>query len=459
MEKRKYVRKLVKETVGKSKIYPHSLEAEESIIAALIKDNNLYDKIKKYCGNSNVFYFQRHKIAFQIIKKLIEEHVTADVVTVLDKVQNKDQDIITGYWLTGITSDLHTSANIESHAKIVYQKYRTRQIIRKASSVQKNASKDASSYKNILEEVRSLSDEFLDGEAFHEFDIAECAKETIESIQNSDSLIKFGFNHLDGMAGGMTPGEITVIAGRPGHGKTTFAMNLIKNLLEQDKKVMVVNREMTNTEMMKKLMVNLSSDLSYSSVRLGNITDKAAKEMDAVINFIKTDYKNRLMMFDNITDMAETVSAISQYRPDVIIDDYIQLIRVPDMDARRFEIESIMQEYKWMAKKYKCVPILVSQLNRDIERRIDPIPKMSDLAEGSSIEQIAENVIFVYYDYKVNYDNSQIGKDQSQLVAAKVRYGNSGIFTVGFDGDRARFVDKTVSLSKEKIKEPLQMKF
>ena len=118
-----------------------------------------------------------------------------------------------------------------------------------------------------------------------------------------------------------------------------------------------------------------------------------------------------------------------------------------------------MQEYKWMAKKYKCVPILVSQLNRDIERRIDPIPKMSDLAEGSSIEQIAENVIFVYYDYKVNYDNSQIGKDQSQLVAAKVRYGNSGIFTVGFDGDRARFVDKTVSLSKEKIKEPLQMKF
>ena len=257
----------------------------------------------------------------------------------------------------------------------------------------------------------------------------------------------------------MTPGEITVIAGRPGHGKTTFAMNLIKNLLEQDKKVMVVNREMTNTEMMKKLMVNLSSDLSYSSVRLGNITDKAAKEMDAVINFIKTDYKNRLMMFDNITDMAETVSAISQYRPDVIIDDYIQLIRVPDMDARRFEIESIMQEYNWMSKIYKCVPILVSQLNRDIERRIDPIPKMSDLAEGSSIEQIAENVIFVYYDYKVNYDNSQIGKDQSQLVAAKVRYGNSGIFTVGFDGDRARFVDKTVSLSKEKIKEPLQMKF
>ena len=158
-------------------------------------------------------------------------------------------------------------------------------------------------------------------------------------------------------------------------------------------------------------------------------------------------------MFDDVYDMPETISAISRHRPDVIIDDYIQLVRVQNMDARRFEIEYIMQEYKWIAKKYKCIPILVSQLNRDIERRLDSIPKMSDLAEGSSIEQIAENVIFVYYDYKINYENSEIGRDFSQLVAAKVRYGVSGTFKVGFNGDNARFYETDMPVSNDKLTE------
>jgi replicative DNA helicase len=375
------------------------------------------------------------------MKELLEKDEKTDVITTMAIIKNKERYNINSYWATGLVEGVPTSANIESYAKIIYQKYRTREIIKEARKVQRNANDDSMKYKDILELVRSLSDQFLDGEQFNEFDIAQCAKETIESIRNNDSLVKFGFNQLDGMAGGMTPGEITVIAGRPGHGKTTFAMNLIKNLLEQDKKVMVINREMTNTEMMKKLIVNLSNHISYRSIRCGNITDKDGKEVNAVLQFITTEYKDKLIMYDDVYDMPETISAISRHRPDVIIDDYIQLVRVQDMDARRFEIEYVMQEYKWIAKKYKAIPILVSQLNRDIERRIDSIPKMSDLAEGSSIEQIAENVIFVYYDYKINYENSEIGRDFSQLVAAKVRYGVSGTFKVGFDGDKARFYE------------------
>jgi len=100
-----------------------------------------------------------------------------------------------------------------------------------------------------------------------------------------------------------------------------------------------------------------------------------------------------------------------------------------------------MNEYKWLAKTHQIVPILISQLNRDIEKRIDPIPKMSDLAESGSIEQVAENVFFVYYDYKVNYENSELGKNKTQIVAAKVRYGENRKLVFGFDGNKVSFVD------------------
>jgi replicative DNA helicase len=121
-----------------------------------------------------------------------------------------------------------------------------------------------------------------------------------------------------------------------------------------------------------------------------------------------------------------------------------------------------MNEYKWLAKTYQIVPVLISQLNRDIEKRIDPIPKMSDLAESGSIEQVAENVLFVYYDYKVNYEESELGKDQIQIVAAKVRYGENRKLLFGFSGDKVLFHENTqgtgevmIAKDEEEIKDML----
>ena len=90
---------------------------------------------------------------------------------------NKERYNINGYWATGLIDEIPTTANIEVHAKIIYQKYRTREIIKEARKVQRNATDDSMKYKDILELVRSLSDQFLDGDSFNEFDIAQCAKE------------------------------------------------------------------------------------------------------------------------------------------------------------------------------------------------------------------------------------------------------------------------------------------
>ena len=421
--------KHVGNNVENVRILPHSTSAEESVLGSILLNNDCYDKIVRHIPNSEIFYHKKHKKTYDIIQSLLKDGVVADLVTVASRIKDEDID---AYWLSGLSDSVVSLAHVETHSKLIYEKYLHRKIINETYKIQKVAYDDNFGFFDLIEKIRSLNEEVLDTKPGKEFNLEEVSKNAIESIANHENLISFGYKILDGMAGGMTKGEITVLAGRPGHGKTTFAVNLAKKLLDQGLKVLVINREMTNEEMMKKLFVLHSGKLSYHSVRTGSITEVVGDELSHVSKDIVNKYKGLLTMYDDVSSLPETMSIVSRIRPDIVIDDYIQLAKVPNKTDRRFEIEAVMQEYKWIAKKYKIVPILVSQLNRDIERRIDPIPKMSDLAESSSIEQVAENILFIYYDYKVNYGDSMLGKMKSQIIAAKVRYGSSGMLKFYF---------------------------
>ncbi len=420
------------------KIQPNSKDAEESVLGSILLDNNCYDKVVRHIPDSKPFYHKKHRMLYSIIQSLLKDDIQADPITVMARVKENKKSDIDAYWLTGLM-DIVSTANVETHSKIVYEKFLHRQIIRQTYKIQRVAYDDQFGFMELIEKVRALNEEVMDTKPIKDFDLNALAKSTIQSIGNAKSMVNFGFKTLDSMAGGMTRGEITVIAGRPGHGKTTFSINLVKKLLDQGYKVLVLNREMTNEEMLKKLMVLDSGKLSYHQVRTAKLTDTSAKELSESATSVTEKYKDNLIMYDDVSSLPETISIVSRVRPDVVVDDFIQLIKVPNKTDRRFEIEAVMQEYKWLAKKYKIIPILLSQLNRDIERRIDPIPKMSDLAEGSSIEQTAENVLFIHYDYKVNWDASQYGKLRTQIVAAKVRYGSCGMFTIGVDHDKVLY--------------------
>ena len=195
----------------------------------------------------------------------------------------------------------------------------------------------------------------------------------------------------------MTRKEITVLGGRPGHGKSTLVINMLRRLIEQGNKVVIFNREMSNEEMMKKILIMESESLTAPSVRRHDLSDSQSNELGNMKADIINKYKN-LVMFDNISGLSEAIMEVSRIKPDIVIDDYIQLVQVEDDKLeRRFQIEKIMHQYKWTAKKNNCHAILVSQLNREIERRLDPRPKMSDFAESGVIEQTAEAAIFVFY--------------------------------------------------------------
>ena len=187
---------------------------------------------------------------------------------------------------------------------------------------------------------------------------------------------------------------------------------------------------------MKKFICMHDSSISYRSLRFG-VIDKITKiKIEKALKELEELFEDKLFMYDNIRDFATSSKELRRIKPDVVMDDYVQLIKpLNTSNDRRLQIEQVVNDYKWLAKSYDMVVLLVSQLNRDIEHRADPIPRMSDLSEGGSLEQTAEMILFCYYEYKVKYDNASLGDLGYKIILGKNRYGINRSMNCGFFGD------------------------
>ena len=274
-----------------------------------------------------------------------------------------------------------------------------------------------------------------------DFSLDTLLTETVKHMTVTDNIVPFGFKPLDDLTGGMTKGEITVVAGRPGHFKSTMTINIVSNLLNRGMKVLVFNREMSNVEMMKKLMIIESKYLSYHTMRMGKFSDIDKADLEQAKNTITTRYKN-LIMYDDVFDIDRAMREIRKNRPDVVVDDYIGLIDVIGVEDNRLRIDNIMKQYKRAAKTYGLSALLVSQLNRACEDRSNKRPILRDLRDSGSIEQDAEMILFMYYDWRYNYQNSQVGEHGIEVVLGKNRYGKTGSQVLGVVGDRCKILNR-----------------
>ena len=431
---------------------PSALDAEEMILGNILNNPNTLDKAAGYIVEDEVFYDDRNKLLWSKIKKMINRGEVVDQITVISDLSEKEKnDGLNAYYITGLTTSALSSQNIELYAQIIYKKYLMRRLIRETHTIQDEAYHANGNAFDILNETHTTIAELIEMQPHKTFNINDALHETVESIKYSDrNLIPIGFPALDKMCGGLTRGEITIIGGRPGHGKSTLSLNIMKQMIDAGYKCILFNREMSNTEMLKKLVVLESGMLSYSMVRSGACGDEASvKELESTISSIKEKYnKDKFLMFDNVRDFGQASAEIKRFKPDIIFDDYIQLI-VPDskIEQRRLQLEKIIHEYKWLAKNMNCAVVLVSQLNRSLESRGNPVPRLSDLAESGSIEQAAENVFFTYYDYKI-FKNKSLergyGKEIIEIIAGKVRYGETGQVKMDFKGDGVKISERFI---------------
>jgi replicative DNA helicase len=434
---------------------PSSVDAECSVLGCIMTDESVYDKASAWIRTSDVFYDKDNQRVWEAISVLHKAKEPIDMVTVHNKLKDMQmpgQEKVDSYYLSGLVEDTVSAATAQHHAKIIWERYIQRQTAQSAYRLFNLSFRDLEEVNKTLESHAKLITELKELHPSRKKDIQTHINDTLENMKSGNNIIQFGMPILDWPAGGMTRKEITVLGGRPGHGKTTLMINIVDSLLSQGNKVMLFNREMSNTEMLKKIIVMKSKSLSYFKVRKNECNNGEMKTIEKVVNQISNEYKN-LIMYDDIRTLDQSMREIYRYKPDVVIDDYIQLISVEGKKDRRFEIEDIMQEYKWMCKQIDCSALLLSQLNREIERRIDPKPRMSDYAESGVIEQTAETALFVFYGY--NFDSDRYDQYTSELISSKTRYGQTGSYTMGFNGDRCKYYN-SADLAREDVTRVLE---
>ena len=425
-----------------NQLRPHSSEAERLVLGQALIDNSVIDQIAHYIPEDKVFYETKHQ---QIWKSILDMHrdgaKVIDVVTITAKIPPNENNKSPAYYLTGLVEEVPTTANAESYAKIIYEKWLLRKVIYQSEKIKGVMAVDGSEAYQLLQRLHREIEDILNLRVREDFSLTSLIDDTIESMLTTDNLVPFGLPKLDELTGGMTKGEITVIAGRPGHFKSTMMINVVKNLINEGKSVVVFNREMSNVEMMKKIIILESEALSYGNMRMGFFDDDANKDLDASRKAIREKYK-KLTMLDDVFDIDRAMREIRKHKPDVVVDDYIGLIDVIGMDDNRLRIDNIMKQYKRAAKTYGCAALLLSQLNRGCEERANKRPILRDLRDSGSIEQDAEMVLFMYYDYRYNYKDSNIGEYGIEIILGKNRYGKTGSALMGVIGDRCNIVNE-----------------
>ena len=421
----------------------HNIETEQAVLGCILLDENVYDIVKDFIPESDVFYNIKNKQIWETMSDLRKENIPVDTVNVCSKIKGE------AYYITGLLEKVPTTANAISYARQMNSDWLRRKLVVQSQKIAAKAVDSKKDINSLLEEVQNTASSLLNLEPGQKFDLDWLLGETEDSIFNQRNLVTTGINPLDEIISGMTKGEITIFAGRPGNAKTTTVANIARNLVMQGKKVIMFNREMPNTEMMKKFIAMESNNITYDMLRHNAISNK--EKIQKSLEIIKEKYTVKLFMYDNIRNLEGTFREIRRIKPDIVIDDHIGLIEYPSNDMRdlRLKIGDTSRRYKWLCKSEKMSVILVSQLNRNIEYRTERIPKLSDLAESGNLEQDAEIVAFTHYPWTVNFENATHGRYGLEIVVAKNRYGSTGKASVGFAPDSCKIYDTVQEVQAE----------
>ena len=418
------------------------MDIEIAVLGGVINSPKKFNDVAKYIISDEVWEDNRCKVLWGILEAMTRKNEHIDMITINSSLDASNKVIgVDSVFIVECTSSAGSEASLEVYAKKIYEKYLLKLVAQSAKDIETVALNNSANALDVLVSAHTSIGELISLRPDNTFDIDDALVDAIDSIQNTDKLlIKTGFKNVDRFAGGLTRGEITIVGGRPGHGKSTMMLNMMSNVLDKKRKVLLFNRELTNVEVLKKLIALESGKLSYAMIRQGIYETQHLQELDRVREYISKKYSpDRFRMFDQLRDFSSSATEIKKFKPDVIFDDYIQLITPAGKEEqRRLQLERIVNDYKWIAKEYNCVVVLASQLNRALETRGNPMPQLSDLAESGAIEQVAENVFFVYYAYKVPATAKPENKNEIALVAAKVRYGETGAVQMAYNGDKCK---------------------
>jgi len=427
---------------------PHSVAAEQSVLGGLLLDNGAWDRIGDSLKESH-FYRYDHRLIFQHITKLINSCRPADVITVYEALlaAAKAEEVGGLGYLNELAQNTPSAANIGHYAEIVRDKAARREIITLCREIDEMAYASPDDAPAIVDALTSRLERMAHSTVKNEPSLAcDTLVRHIESIDaryhgNGEAIaISTGWVDLDRkLNGGLRPGNLIIVAGRPKMGKTSFALN-IANAVSENGVAAVLSMEMTITEIHDRNIAHIGGIHLDHLIDPKQMTDEDWNRLTHAVQKIS---QRRLYLDDQsaltLMDVRCKAKMIKRKAGlDVIVIDYLQLMSAPG-DNRNAQIESITRGLKNLAKELNIAIILLSQLNRKVEDRPNKRPTPADLRDSGAIEQDCDICIFLYRDEVYNLDT--MDKGVCEIDIALNRQGAAGRVALAYVGENTSFKD------------------
>lgn len=425
-------------------IPPHDLEAEKSVLGALLLDSDSIVKVVEFL-RADHFYKDSHKNIYRAILNLFEKREPTDLVTLPAEMRNQGVLEISGgiSYLTDLVNAVPTAANIESYARIIKQAFVKRSLIKAASEINELVFAEAD-----VSDILDRSEQLLysvSSDSFHQDFIP--IKDTLEiTFERLDELSKnrgelrgvpTGFKTVDKMLQGLQKENLIILAARPSVGKSSFAVNIGQYAaINKHCGVALFSLEMGRESLVDR-MISAQAGIDNWKIATGNLDQEdfekygiAAGELAEAPIFI--DDTPGVSVLEMRTKARRLML---EHKIDLVIVDYLQLIHGDTTEGRVQEVSGISQALKNLARELKVPVMALSQLSRAVEQRGgDKKPQLSDLRDSGSIEQDADVVMFLYRP-------SEEDRANMKLNIAKHRNGPTGEIDLFFKGEHTRFYE------------------
>jgi len=461
LKRAKRVRRPQTSAATVDRLPPHSVEAEMGVLSCMLISPNecIGECVEKFKSGPEVFYDLRHQTIFATILEMYDARQPIDVITLQQKLKDKQllEQVGGIAYLSPLPDVVPSAANLSYYLEIVKEKYLLRKMIQTCTDVVGRVYDFEGEVDALMDEVER--DILRISEARvqeHSSNIKELVKRAINQIEDFHQRqgmltgVATGFTDLDKMTSGLHPGEMIVIAARPSMGKTSLAMNIAEHVaLEQKLPVGVFSLEMTSESLVLRMLC------SRSRVNMRNVRDGFLAERDfPKLTSAAGKLANAPLFIDDSSGLsilqlrAKARRMAQQYGIKLFVIDYLQLLHSTARRAenRQQEIADISNGVKSLAKELNVPVIVLSQLNRELEKDKNRKPRMSDLRESGSIEQDADLVGLLYKPSAGDDEDSPgggTGEEQEavavNLLIAKQRNGPTGDVHLTFLKSYTRF--------------------
>lgn len=428
---------------GKVRIPPSSLEAEQSVLGALLIDKDSAVAVMPFLRGEH-FYNEKHQVIYEAITELYDLREPVDVVTVSEKLKNKKSLKRVGgaTYLTELVNQVPTSAHVEHYAKIVKNLATKRTLISQGSKMVEDSFDESKVLEDILDDAEkaifSLSQQHLARNFIAIKDALAESFDRLDELHKTASGIRgvpTGFKDLDNVLAGLQKSNLIILAARPGVGKTSLALNIAQYAAVQQKlPVGFFSLEMSQEELVDRLLV-AQADIDAWKLKTGKLNEKDfASLSDAMGELAEAP----LFVDDtpgmSIMEMRTKARRLqAEQGVQLIIVDYLQLAHSRNLENRVQEISEVSMGLKNLARELRVPVIALSQLSRAVEHRGGTKkPQLADLRESGGIEQDADVVMFMYRENDEDLENMK-------LMLAKHRNGPLATIDLRFRGDRIRF--------------------